>query len=67
MVATLATLSAANEETKFSGNVNIRKYNLANRMSVDEVGRMVGIGLISVVSRVIESLLDNLTRTASVV
>lgn len=58
VVATLATLPVGNEEMKFPGHVDIRKYNLSNRMSSDGVSHMVRIRLISVVSRVIECFLD---------
>ena len=57
LVASLATLPTGNEDTKFYGHVDIRKYNIMDRMNADEVGHMVGIGLIFSIARVIESLL----------
>ena len=61
VVASLATLPTEKEDTKFYGHVDIRKYNITDRMNADEVGHMVGIGLIFSKARVIEYLLVDLS------
>lgn len=40
LVASLATLPPKNEETKFPGHIDIRKYGINDRMNTEEVGEV---------------------------